>query len=82
MAYKKRECIAIKKGERGWNAVAVLPEEYRTEDKDELTRIENFLSIRDGRDFYDFRIEPGPWYIWLKKKEIPFNMATSRKKTI
>ena len=73
---KERECIAIKKGDRGWNAIAKLPEEYRKED---LKKIENFLSIRDGRDFYDFRIEPETWLIWLKKKEVPFNLTTSRK---
>ena len=76
---QKRECIAIKKGDRGWNAIAILPEEYRTDDKKKLKEIEDFLSIRDGRIFYDFRIEPGPWYIWLKAKEVSINIVTTRE---
>ena len=73
----KRECIALKKGDRGWNAIAVLPEEYRDMD---LKEIESFLSIQDGSTFYDFRIEPETWYIWLKAKDMNrINYVTSRE---
>ena len=71
-----RECIALKKGDRGWNAIAILPKEYRDMD---LKEIEDFMCIRDGRDFYDFRIEPETWYIWLKKKNIDgIKLVTNR----
>ncbi len=74
MAFK-RECIALKKGERNWNAIAILPKEYRDMD---LKKIEEFLFIKDGRDVYDFRIDPETWYIWLKKKEAGLNIVTER----
>ncbi len=80
MAYKERECIAIKKGDNGWNAIAILPVEFRfaEDDKDALKKLEDFLSIKDGRDFYDFRIDPKTWLIWLKKKSTHLNIVTER----
>jgi len=71
----KRECIAIKKGDRGWNAIAIIPEDFRHLDP---KAIENEFSVRDGREFYDFRVDPDTWYLWLKKKEIPVNYTTKR----
>ena len=71
----KRECIAIKKGDNGWNAIAVLPTEYRDMD---LKVLEKDMCIQDGRDFYDFRIDPETFLIWLKKKDININIVTKR----
>lgn len=70
----KRECIAIKKGDRGWNAIAVLPSEFRHLD---IKEIEDFLFIQDGRDIYDFRIDPKTWFVWLKKRD-GLNIVTKR----
>ena len=71
----KRECIAIKKGDRGWNHIVTIPKEFRHLDPKD---IEDIMSVRDGRVYYDFRVDPETWALWLKKKDIPINYKTSR----
>lgn len=65
----------------GWHQVGVLPPEnrFRKNNKKKLKEIEDFLSVRQGRFFYDFRVNTDTWAIWLRKKEMPFNIQTSRK---
>ena len=77
----KRECIAIKKGRNGWNAIVSLPQEYRfhRSNKKRLKELENHLSIKDGRDFYDVRIDPKTWLVWIKKKEVNLNIVVTRE---
>lgn len=64
----------------GWHWICLLPEEYRfrKNNKKKLKEIEESLSIKDGRNFYDFRIEVETWKIWLKKKTITVNIQTRR----
>ena len=72
----KRQTTCIKKGDNGWHAICVLPTEYRDMD---TKKIEDHLSVKEGRWFYDFRIDPKTWYIWLKQKEAnQVNIVTSR----
>ncbi len=74
------KCISIKEGDNGWNAIATLPIEYRfrRNNKKKLKTLENYLAIKDGRVFYDFRIDTKTWLIWLKKKEVVLNIVTER----
>ena len=67
--------------ETGWHIVAIMPEEYRWDRRKGRKAVEawqNSWAIKDGRDFYDFRIDPVTWRIWLKKKTKPFNFVTTR----
>ena len=65
---KSRECTAIQtKGE--WNAIAVLPVEYRPKryKAKRCKELGERMEIRDGKDWYDFLIDPKTWLIWIKK---------------
>lgn len=63
-----------------WHWICLLPPEYRfrKNNKKKLKEIEDYLSIKDGRNFYDFRVEVETWKIWLKKKQSPINIQTKR----
>lgn len=74
----KRETTHILKGDRGWHAVVSLPEEHR--DVNRIKEMEDFLSVQEGRYFYDFRIDPETWLVWLKQKDMrQINYVTSRE---